>query len=182
MFHVKQWNVFNFKMPRVDRSFTSDDLLRFYCRNLSPWEQVVARAQIAFGFCDGDFCIWSKRVLSIMNGICAIFESPAGRLLTKIPLIGTTAAAVLTFLCSATGLLDMAYKINCQREEVISAAQDTITNVRRALLEFTKQGQASEIANRIREAQAIDQEAVDAIRQEVIDQLFYSTENITIMQ
>jgi hypothetical protein len=79
-------------------------------------------------------------------------------------------------------MLGMAYELNCKRKEVKSAAINQIAAVREALQELTRQNQGIEIADRVREAKRIEPETTAAVRELILDQLSFSTENFVIMQ
>jgi len=95
-------------MPRQDRSFTSDDVVRILCNNLSGYEFLKARLRIAFDPCDTitGFCGIVNDLIKLSR-VCALADDMGVLgLLDKIPYVKGLSSVI-----SAMGALEPYFEL-----------------------------------------------------------------------
>lgn len=103
-------------MPRRDRRFTSDDIIRLMCSNLTGYEYLKARLRIAFDPCDdiGGFCGYVKDILKVCGMAAVIDDSGALKLIGRIPYIGNSVAAIVGLLSTLEPYFELTNEIICK--------------------------------------------------------------------
>ena len=179
-------------MPRRDRSFTSDDVIRIMCNNLDGYEFLKTRLRIAFDPCDTltGFCGVVKDLLRICSAAAFIDDSGVLSLIGRVPYAGTAVAAIVRLLSSLEPYIELTDEIICKegggengqnssvRSITVEGARDLIE---RAFGSDEIEDQASRIEDEKEGQMMLDYEPLQEQFKEQLEEYFSSNDDVYVI-